>query len=84
MIVDAVPVRTHPAGGVETMTVSETDIVPFGDIYAANAAGVYRFCLSQLRNASDAEDVTAEVFASAFAAYRRAYPRPDTHEPEGT
>jgi RNA polymerase sigma-70 factor (ECF subfamily) len=33
---------------------------------------VYRFCLSQLRDAAVAEDVTAEVFASAYAAWPRA------------
>jgi RNA polymerase sigma-70 factor (ECF subfamily) len=33
---------------------------------------VYRYCLSQLGNASDAEDMAAEVFAAAFASYRSA------------
>ncbi len=29
-----------------------------------------RFCISQLRDASDAEDITSEVFTRAYAAYR--------------
>jgi RNA polymerase sigma-70 factor (ECF subfamily) len=40
-------------------------------VYRVHLASVYAFCLSQLRNATDAEDVTGEVFASAFAAYQR-------------
>ena len=36
-----------------------------------HAAPVYRFCLSQVRDPVEAEDVAAEVFASGFAAYER-------------
>ena len=43
----------------------------FEAVYSEHADGVYRFCLSQLRDAALAEDVAAEVFASAYAAWSR-------------
>lgn len=52
-------------------------MLPFEDVYRAQAARVYRFCLSQVRDRADAEDVAAEVFVSAFAAYDRAPPPAD-------
>jgi RNA polymerase sigma factor (sigma-70 family) len=55
------------------------DEAAFEAVYRAHAAGVYRFCLSQLRDPHLAEDVAAASFASAYAAWRRA--RFDT--PEG-
>jgi RNA polymerase sigma-70 factor (ECF subfamily) len=51
--------------------------MPFEDVYALYAARLHRFCLSQLRNASDAEDVTASVFLAAFRTYESAHPTPD-------
>jgi len=42
---------------------------PFDEVYRTHATRVYRYCLSQVGNPIDAEDLTAEVFASAFAAY---------------
>ena len=42
---------------------------PFEQVYREHAARVYRYCLSQVGNTSDAEDLAAEVFAAAFAAY---------------
>jgi RNA polymerase sigma-70 factor, ECF subfamily len=42
---------------------------PFEQVYREHANRVYRYCLSQLGNASDAEDLAAEVFAAAFASY---------------
>src|SRR5262245_37305046 len=72
-----VPVRNHPDGGVGPMVVSQATVAAFSEVYRANVTGVYRFCLSQLRNPSDAEDVTAEVFASAFSAYQRTRVEPD-------
>jgi RNA polymerase sigma-70 factor (ECF subfamily) len=42
---------------------------PFEQVYRDHAARVYRYCLSQVSNASDAEDLAAEVFAAAFASY---------------
>jgi len=59
------------------MVVSQANVAAFSEVYRANVTGVYRFCLSQLRNPSDAEDVTAEVFAAAFSAYRRSLVEPD-------
>ena len=44
----------------------------FEAVYCAHADGVYRFCLSQLRDPTLAEDVAAEAFASAYAAWPRA------------
>jgi RNA polymerase sigma-70 factor (ECF subfamily) len=41
----------------------------FERVYREYAIRVYRYCLSQVGNASDADDLTAEVFAAAFAAY---------------
>jgi RNA polymerase sigma-70 factor (ECF subfamily) len=55
-----------------------TAAVSFEDVYVRYADPVYRFCLSQLRNPAAAEDVAADVFASAFAAYPAA--RPDENE----
>jgi RNA polymerase sigma factor (sigma-70 family) len=42
---------------------------PFEQVYREHATRVFRYCLSQVGNAGDAEDVAAEVFAAAFAAY---------------
>lgn len=52
----------------------EGDGVRFEDVYARWVGPLYRFCLSQLRDPAAAEDVTAEVFASALAAYERVSP----------
>jgi RNA polymerase sigma-70 factor, ECF subfamily len=41
----------------------------FADVYCAHADAVFRFCLSQMRDRPAAEDVAADVFASAFAAF---------------
>jgi RNA polymerase sigma-70 factor (ECF subfamily) len=49
---------------------------PFEDVYASNAASVYRFCLSQVGDADAAADLTHDAFIKAFAAYERV--RPDT------
>src|SRR5690242_11822553 len=51
--------------------------VPFEEVYRAHLARVYLFCLSQVRNAADAEDLAAESFASAFAAYAKTAPPAD-------
>jgi RNA polymerase sigma-70 factor (ECF subfamily) len=50
---------------------------PFEEVYRAHLARVYLFCLSQVRNAADAEDLAADAFASAFAAYQRSRPPAD-------
>lgn len=46
-----------------------TAALSFEDVYVRYADPVYRFCLSQLRDPAAAEDLAADVFASAFAAY---------------
>ena len=57
----------------ESVRAAET----FEEIYRIHASSVYRFCLSQLRDPSDAEDIAAEVFASGFQAYVRRPVEPD-------
>ncbi|GAA0932529.1 RNA polymerase sigma factor [Virgisporangium aurantiacum] len=63
-------------GLVEAVDAAE-DLLPFDDLYRRYAPPVYRFCLSQVRNPSDAEDLTADVFAAAFVAYERTRPDAD-------
>ncbi|HXA28203.1 MAG TPA: RNA polymerase sigma factor [Candidatus Angelobacter sp.] len=46
----------------------------FEAVYARWVGPIYRFCLSQLRVPMLAEDVTAEVFASALASFQRVRP----------
>jgi RNA polymerase sigma factor (sigma-70 family) len=53
----------HPIDG------DAVDVQSFEQVYRKHAARVYRYCLSQLGNASDAEDLAADVFAAAFAGY---------------
>src|SRR5919202_675423 len=53
----------------------------FDEVYREHAARVYRFCLSQLRNPTEAEDVAAEVFVSALAAYDRTRPSAEDVQP---
>ena len=50
----------------------------FEDLYREFLPRIYGFCLAQLRNAAEAEDVTAQVFLKAYAAYDRFEPRADT------
>lgn len=54
----------------------QSAVTPFDEVYREHADAVFRFCVSQLRNPSVAEDVTGDVFASAFAAYGRVRPDP--------
>ncbi len=51
---------------------------PFDDVYVAQSANVYRFCLSQLGDAAAAADVTQDAFIKAFSAYERVSPDPET------
>lgn len=46
----------------------------FEEVYRRHADAVYRFCLSLLGNRAAAEDVAADTFSSAFAAYDRVRP----------
>jgi RNA polymerase sigma-70 factor (ECF subfamily) len=63
-----------------TTTVGE-ELLPFDEVYARHADSVYRFCIWLLRDASAAEDATAETFVSAFAAYERTRPDPEGLQP---
>jgi len=45
--------------------------LPFAGVYAANADAVYRYCLAQLGDPAAAEDVAAEAFSRAYAAWPR-------------
>ena len=56
-------------------------VVPFDEVYREHADAVYRFCVSQLRDTETAEDIAGDVFASAYAAYSRARPRPEGVRP---
>ena len=47
----------------------------FEDLYREYLDRIYAFLRSQLGNASDAEDVTSQVFMKAFEAYSRFEPR---------
>jgi RNA polymerase sigma-70 factor, ECF subfamily len=53
----------------------------FDEVYREHAARVYRFCLSQVRNPTEAEDIAAEVFVSALAAYDRTRPGAEDLQP---
>jgi RNA polymerase sigma factor (sigma-70 family) len=48
----------------------------FEDVYRRHAAPLYRYCLSQLADPQLAEDVAADAFTAAFAAYARVRPDP--------
>ncbi len=43
----------------------------FAELYDEHVEAVYRYVLYRLREASDAEDVTSEVFTKAFASIHR-------------
>jgi RNA polymerase sigma-70 factor, ECF subfamily len=62
---------------VVTAQVDGTGVQPFEEVYRTYADSVFAFCWSQVGNHSDAEDLAADVFASAFAAYTSARPDPD-------
>ena len=49
-------------------------VIPFEEVYLLYSDRVYRFCVSLLRDSSDAEDVTANTFMAAYAAYSRVRP----------
>lgn len=59
-----------------SMSQDEPWLVPFDEVYRQLAGPVYRFCLSQVGDPVAAEDVAAQAFASAFAAYDRVRPDP--------
>ena len=47
------------------------DRVAFAELYDAHVDAVYRYVLYRMREPSDAEDVTSDVFTRAFAAIHR-------------
>jgi RNA polymerase sigma-70 factor, ECF subfamily len=50
----------------------------FEDLYREFLPRIYGYALAQLRNAAEAEDVTAQVFINAYHAYDRFEPRAAT------
>jgi len=46
----------------------------FEDLYREFLPRIYGYALAQLRNAAEAEDVTAQVFVNAYRAYDRFEP----------
>src|SRR5207248_836942 len=50
----------------------------FEDLYREFLPRIYGYALAQLRNAAEAEDVTAQVFIKAYQAYDRFEPRAAT------
>jgi RNA polymerase sigma-70 factor, ECF subfamily len=55
---------------------TEAPAPPFEQVYRDHAARVYRYCLSQVSNRGDAEDLAADVFAAAFHAFATAQVAP--------
>jgi RNA polymerase sigma-70 factor, ECF subfamily len=53
----------------------------FEDVYREYATAVYRFCLSQLRDPSRAEEAAANALASACLSYERVRPDAATLRP---
>ena len=47
------------------------DVAAFGEIYDTHVESVYRYLLYRVREPSDAEDLTSEVFTRAFANIHR-------------
>ena len=53
----------------------------FEIVYRVHVDAVYRFCLSQVRNPALAEDLAADTFTSAYAAYPRVQPASNVVRP---
>ena len=49
----------------------------FEEIYRIFEPSIHRFCISQVRDVQLADDITGDVFISAFRAYRRSRTEPD-------
>ena len=54
-----------------------SEALPFEEVYRRHVDDIYRFCLFQLRDPAEAEDVTADAFVSAFSAYQKSPPNQD-------
>lgn len=59
----------EPARKDEGERTGRVALTPFAQVYQANAASVYRYCLAQLGNAHAAEDAAADAFGKAYAAW---------------
>jgi RNA polymerase sigma-70 factor, ECF subfamily len=67
-----VPARGRSA--IAHTSPAELGVLTFDQVYRDHAARVYRFCLAQVRDPVEAEDIAAEVFVSALASYERTRP----------
>jgi RNA polymerase sigma-70 factor (ECF subfamily) len=63
---------------MERTEVAGTAVLSFEQVYRDHAGRVFRYCLSQVSNRGDAEDLAADVFAAAFHAYAAAELAPGT------
>ncbi len=54
------------------------DLLPFEEVYRRHADDVFRFCLFQMRDRTEAEDIASATFLSALASYERVAPAEDT------
>jgi RNA polymerase sigma-70 factor (ECF subfamily) len=50
------------------------EVVPFAEVYERYKGPVFRYCVSQVRNAAVAEDIASNVFISAFRVYDQTHP----------
>lgn len=67
---------THPLDGLAPIPdvierARSGDVAAFGEIYDTHVDSVYRYLLYRVREPSDAEDLTSEVFTRAFANIHR-------------
>ena len=69
MIAQAADAQTAPAR--KDMRVERVATLPFAGIYEQHADAVYRYCLAMLGDPAAAEDVAAEAFSNAYAAWSR-------------
>jgi len=57
---------------------SDSPLPPFDEIYNLYRGRLYRFCLLQLRDPDLAEEIAADTWVAAYAAYPHVKPSPDT------
>jgi RNA polymerase sigma-70 factor (ECF subfamily) len=69
MILDAP--RALPGLVRKDTKIERVAVLPFAGVYERHADAVYRFCLAQLGDAAAAEDVAAQTFENAYAAWPR-------------
>jgi RNA polymerase sigma factor (sigma-70 family) len=66
------PALSRP--GLRVLAVTEDLAEAFEDVYRRHVDDVFRYALSQVGDRAAAEDVTAETFVAAYAAYGRVRP----------